>query len=405
MKTKWFKRSLPSFCTSNFEVIRSILLYAKLKNFPVLIECTSNQVNQQGGYTGLEPKEFRKRVKSLSKTINFKKNYLIFGADHLGPLPWKKFSKKKAFLNAKKLLNLTLKENFEKIHLDTTIRCAKEKSLSLDDVRLRFKELFKVIPKKNLKNLYLVAGSEVPLAGGGDIKESISTLNDIKKDYSIYDKIINKSKNVKEFALVIEPGMSFGNFGVIKPSFNKLKKLLKYSKKKNIVFEAHSSDYQKFETLRKLVRHNFKFLKVGPELTYFYHRAIKFMLDIERSSLKPQLRSNLNNKLKKAMNYKTEYWKPYYKGSISKINLLKFNSKLDRIRYYWNNKLVEKSKIKLYKNIENLPEKSIFKKNKINKSELKIFTKNNISTVDKIIYFFLKKTLKKYYKACGFRNV
>ena len=72
----------------------------------------------------------------------------------------------------------------------------------------------------------------MPLAGGGDIKESISTLNDIKKDYSIYDKIINKSKNVKEFALVIEPGMSFGNFGVIKPSFNKLKKLLKYSKKK-----------------------------------------------------------------------------------------------------------------------------------------------------------------------------
>ena len=236
MKTKWFKRSLPSFCTSNFEVIRSILLYAKLKNFPVLIECTSNQVNQQGGYTGLEPKEFRKRVKSLSKTINFKKNYLIFGADHLGPLPWKKFSKKKAFLNAKKLLNLTLKENFEKIHLDTTIRCAKEKSLSLDDVRLRFKELFKVIPKKNLKNLYLVAGSEVPLAGGGDIKESISTLNDIKKDYSIYDKIINKSKYVKEFALVIEPGMSFGNFGVIKPSFNKLKKLLKYSKKKKYSF-------------------------------------------------------------------------------------------------------------------------------------------------------------------------
>ena len=63
------------------------------------------------------------------------------------------------------------------------------------------------------------------------------------------------------------------------------------------------------------------------------------------------------------------------------------------------------SKTPLYKNIENLPEKSIFKKIKINQSELKIFTKNNISSVDKIIYVFLKKTLKKYYKACGFRNV
>ena len=79
-------------------------------------------------------------------------NNFINSKDKL-PNKDKKFSKKKAFLNAKKLLNLTLKENFEKIHLDTTIRCAKEKSLSLDDVRLRFKELFKVIPKKNLKNL------------------------------------------------------------------------------------------------------------------------------------------------------------------------------------------------------------------------------------------------------------
>ena len=65
---------------------------------------------------------------------------------------------KKAFLNAKKLLNLTLKENFEKIHLDTTIRCAKEKSLSLDDVRLRFKELFKVIPQKKFKKPLFSSG-------------------------------------------------------------------------------------------------------------------------------------------------------------------------------------------------------------------------------------------------------
>ena len=50
--------------------------------------------------------------------------------------------------------------------------------------------------------------------------------------------------------------------------------------KNNFVFEAHSTDYQPISILKKLVNKNFKFLKVGPELTFNYSRLF-FMQKIE----------------------------------------------------------------------------------------------------------------------------
>ena len=52
------KKALPSFCTSNLDVLKIILFYSKKHNLPCLIECTSNQVNQFGGYTNKNPKQF-----------------------------------------------------------------------------------------------------------------------------------------------------------------------------------------------------------------------------------------------------------------------------------------------------------------------------------------------------------
>ena len=43
-------KALPSFCTANTDVIYTILSYCKYYRLPCLIECTSNQVNQHGGY-------------------------------------------------------------------------------------------------------------------------------------------------------------------------------------------------------------------------------------------------------------------------------------------------------------------------------------------------------------------
>ena len=76
--------------------------------------------------------------------------------------------------------------------------------------------------------------------------------------------------------------MYFENYKIVKPKIKFLKKFKTYSDKKNFFYEAHSCDYQNFKTLNSLVKNNFKFLKVGPELTYFYSRAIFKMENLER---------------------------------------------------------------------------------------------------------------------------
>ena len=54
-------KSLPSFCTSNFLVLKILIKFCKKNKLPLLIETTSNQVNQFGGYTNLTPKKFTKK--------------------------------------------------------------------------------------------------------------------------------------------------------------------------------------------------------------------------------------------------------------------------------------------------------------------------------------------------------
>ena len=54
-------KSYPSLCTSNFDVLKLSMIFAKYNDLPLLIESTSNQVNQFGGYTYLKPKQFHKK--------------------------------------------------------------------------------------------------------------------------------------------------------------------------------------------------------------------------------------------------------------------------------------------------------------------------------------------------------
>ena len=63
------KYNLPSFCTSNLDVLKIVIKFAKYHDLPVLIESTSNQVNQYGGYSGLRPLQFSRKVKKLARSL------------------------------------------------------------------------------------------------------------------------------------------------------------------------------------------------------------------------------------------------------------------------------------------------------------------------------------------------
>ena len=80
---------IPSYCSANKLVIEAALEQAKrFTGQSVLIEATSNQVNQDGGYTKMLPEDFKEYVYKMADRIDFHKNLIVLGGDHLGPLPW-----------------------------------------------------------------------------------------------------------------------------------------------------------------------------------------------------------------------------------------------------------------------------------------------------------------------------
>ena len=128
------KKALPSFCTSNLDVLKIILFYSKKNNLPCLIECTSNQVNQFGGYTNKTPKQFSKEIINIAKKIRLKKTNLLLGGDHLGPLPWVKKNFKISLKNSINLINNFVESNYCKIHIDTSVKCLDDKTINHDKI-------------------------------------------------------------------------------------------------------------------------------------------------------------------------------------------------------------------------------------------------------------------------------
>ena len=59
--------SMPSICTAHPDALLASLMLARDHNWPVLVEATSNQVNQHGGYTGMKPEDFRALVSGLCR--------------------------------------------------------------------------------------------------------------------------------------------------------------------------------------------------------------------------------------------------------------------------------------------------------------------------------------------------
>ncbi len=69
-----------SVCSAHPLVIEAALRFDLSTNNKVLIEATSNQVNQFGGYTGMQPADFRDFVYNIARTVGFPAERIILAA-------------------------------------------------------------------------------------------------------------------------------------------------------------------------------------------------------------------------------------------------------------------------------------------------------------------------------------
>src|ERR1700679_785114 len=122
-----------SVCSAHPWVIRAAAEQAAEDGSLLLVEATSNQVNQFGGYTGMRPAEFRDFVLEHVKAAGVSAAKLILGGDHLGPNPWRALPAAEAMERAETMVAEYARAGFGKIHLDASMACGDDPERLLDE--------------------------------------------------------------------------------------------------------------------------------------------------------------------------------------------------------------------------------------------------------------------------------
>lgn len=364
-----------SVCSAHPEVLFACFLEALEDHSMILVESTSNQVDQYGGYTGMLPSNFVRFVQSIASRIGFPREMILFGGDHLGPNPWKHLPAEQAMSHAEKLVESYVLAGYRKIHLDTSMRCADDPNRADGHpdnqlVAERTVQLCQVAEKTWEKrfnspaDLVYVIGTEVPVPGGATEHEEELTPTDagtagetLRMNHECFKKAGLENAWDRVCAMVVQPGVEFGDDQVIRYKPENGGALGRWIlDQENLVFEAHSTDYQTESALRALVADHFGILKVGPWLTFAYREAV-FALEAMEKEMPETLgsRSNLSETLDYTMKNDDRYWKAHYKGEDALLRQKRRFSFSDRSRYYWGDPLVHQAIDRLMHNLSRYP--------------------------------------------------
>ncbi len=365
---------IPSYCTANPIVIEACLQQGMRFGDGVLIEATANQVNQFGGYTGMEPADFRDMVYEIAEKVGFPRSSVILGGDHLGPLTWHKEPEESAMQKAEDMVRLYVAAGYKKIHLDTSMRLgddSRDEPLSLEKIARRGARLYRACEEEYQKLLetkpravrpVYIIGSEVPIPGGEQSEVdiiSITRVEDLEATLEAYQKefeaigMPDAMENV--VGIVVQPGVEFGDENVISYDRFQTHELCEAVKKHpGLVMEGHSTDYQPLFRLREMVTDGIAILKVGPALTYALREALFALSMIEEELLPVEQLSNFSAILDQVMLGDDRNWKKYYRGTEHEIYLKRRYSLSDRSRYYLQDERVKEAIKKLFANIDSV---------------------------------------------------
>ncbi|MDU6926067.1 tagatose-bisphosphate aldolase subunit GatZ [Franconibacter helveticus] len=353
-----------SVCSAHPLVIEAALRFDLSTDKKVLIEATSNQVNQYGGYTGMQPEQFRHFVLRIADKLGFPHDRIILGGDHLGPNCWQNESAESAMEKSVALIKAYVAAGFSKIHLDASMSCADD-PLPLDPqtVAARAARLCEAAeqtatPEQKARLTYVI-GTEVPVPGG-----EASTINsvhvtrveDAALTYETHRNAFYRLGLEEAFnrviAIVVQPGVEFDHTQIIHYQSHATQELARWINPTPLVYEAHSTDYQTRHAYRALVKDHFAILKVGPALTFALREAIFGLAHMEKALIPPEQRSHVLEVIDEVMLNEPEYWKKYYRSGWRQTMFDIHFSLSDRIRYYWPHPRIQQSVERLIANLD-----------------------------------------------------
>jgi D-tagatose-1,6-bisphosphate aldolase subunit GatZ/KbaZ len=360
-----------SCCSANGDVIKAVLLKAKLQDTIALIESTSNQVNQFGGYTDMTPEDFRIFTFGLAQDVGIDHKLIILGGDHLGPLPWADLPEAEAMANAEELIRQCVLAGFSKIHLDTSMRlgdddpsqpletatCAARGARLCAVAEAAYAELLETDPTAP-QPIYVI-GSEVPVPGGDfdHVECPVTRPEDCLETIAVYQRVFEQAGLGEVFervvGLVVQLGVEFAERHLDEYDRTKTADLVTGMRKSPIVFEGHSTDYQTPENLRRMCEDGVAILKVGPALTFALREAL-FALEIIEQELyphEPNRQSRFRETLEEVMLADDKSWRSYYTGDEEHMRISRAYSYYDRCRYYLPDPRVRAAHDRLIQNL------------------------------------------------------
>ena len=362
------RRGIYSVCSAHPWVLRAAAEQAKEDESLLLIEATSNQVNQNGGYTGMRPADFRRFAEGIVAGAGFDCSRLILGGDHLGPNPWRALDAKTAMANAAEMVREYASSGFSKIHLDASMPCRGEATVLPDEiVAARAATLCAVAEKAasaaGLPGPIYVIGTEVPTPGGAthELHElAATTTAAAQKTLEVHQREFARAGLQvawdRVLALVVQPGVEFDHDSVVDYSRPKAAALSQWLREQagTFVFEAHSTDYQRPAAYSELVQDGFAILKVGPALTFAMREALFALAAMERELVDAAAASRLREVMEETMLAAPASWQPYYSGDTQEQKRLRVYSYSDRMRYYWHDSRVQAAVERLIENLTRL---------------------------------------------------
>jgi D-tagatose-1,6-bisphosphate aldolase subunit GatZ/KbaZ len=356
-----------SVCSAHPLVIEASVLQALDDDGYLLVEATSNQVDQFGGYTGMKPQDFRRLVLELARRHGLPEDRIVLGGDHLGPNRWQERPAEEALSYAGDLVASYVAAGFTKFHLDCSMACADDTS-PLDDsvvarraaiLASRVEQEASARARAPADNPVYVVGTEVPMPGGAHEVLEVLTPTSAEAARATLAAHENAFRTEglegvwnRVIALVVQPGVEFDHERVIdyeRSLTGELRRVL--DDRGRLVFEAHSTDYQTRANLRALVEDHWAILKVGPALTFAIREALFALAEIENELVAEGERSELFSVVEHRMQEEPGYWDGYYPGGPAAKRLFRRYSYSDRIRYYWSYPDVEDAKRRLFSNL------------------------------------------------------
>ncbi len=340
------------------------MLHARETGGTLLVEATSNQVDQDGGYTGLRPQDFRRLVHDLADSHGLPAERIVLGGDHLGPNRWRALAPEQAMGRTEELITAYVEAGFTKLHLDCTFPCAGDSSpLEEETVAARAAQLMAVAENAagpRAGSLRYVIGTEVPPPGGEcEASNAVTpTSAGAARETLLAHRRAMAERDLMHcwsqiLALVVQPGVDFDQMDVLDYEHAETAELRHVlDDEPAMVFEAHSTDYQSALALRKLVENHWAILKVGPALTFALREALFALSTIEDELLGEDERSRLAEVVEQSMLADTDHWREYYPGSPGAQRLARRYSYSDRVRYYWPVPAVADAQERLLANLE-----------------------------------------------------